>query len=142
MYTSVDGLVIRGPRPQPEDFAYLKDTVKTVVSLEGVDENKQEAIDFSPITFFPMTISSWQIYVTGISQEYLAEIVKTVQLADKPVLVHCQHGEDRTGLVVATYRVIANGWTKDVAWTEALKFGYRHLINFGLNKTWRDFNGT
>lgn len=41
------------------------------------------------------------------------------------VLVHCTHGRDRTGLVVAAERVEVERWTKDMAWKEMLDHGFR-----------------
>jgi protein tyrosine/serine phosphatase len=55
------------------------------------------------------------------------------------VLVHCEHGEDRTGLAIAAWRVRACKWTKEAAMAEALKYGYRRWLNYGLNKTWAAF---
>jgi protein tyrosine/serine phosphatase len=66
---------------------------------------------------------------------YLLELVNGVP---KPVLVHCQHGQDRTGLVIAAYRVRIMGWSKDQSMNEALAFGYRNWLNYGLNKTWEE----
>jgi protein tyrosine/serine phosphatase len=43
---------------------------------------------------------------------------------DGPVLIYCQHGADRTGLVSALYRVVFQGWTKRQAEDELLDGGY------------------
>jgi protein tyrosine/serine phosphatase len=53
------------------------------------------------------------------------------------VFVHCTHGEDRTGLVVGTYRVVAQGWTKERAWREMIARGY-HPLFLGLDKFWSE----
>jgi protein tyrosine/serine phosphatase len=42
----------------------------------------------------------------------------------KPVFVHCQHGADRTGMMVAVYRVVEMGWTKEEAIREMTVGGY------------------
>lgn len=47
-----------------------------------------------------------------------------------PVLVHCQHGADRTGTMCALYRVIVQGWTKDEAIREMTQGG------FGFHEVW------
>lgn len=55
-----------------------------------------------------------------------------VDPARRPVLVHCVHGEERTGAVVAAYRVAVEGWTPDAAEREALAlgFGFDDLARF------------
>jgi protein tyrosine phosphatase (PTP) superfamily phosphohydrolase (DUF442 family) len=44
--------------------------------------------------------------------------------ARQPVLVHCHKGSDRTGTVVAAYRVVVQGMSVDQAVAEAKSFGY------------------
>jgi hypothetical protein len=41
-----------------------------------------------------------------------------------PVLVHCQHGADRTGTMCAIYRVAVQGWTKEEAIREMAEGGF------------------
>jgi protein-tyrosine phosphatase len=55
---------------------------------------------------------------------------------DDVVLVHCTHGQDRTGLVVGIYR-LAHGWTKDAAYAEMLQYGF-HPELLGLRETWEN----
>jgi protein tyrosine/serine phosphatase len=52
--------------------------------------------------------------------------------ADGPVLLHCQHGADRTGLVTAMYRISYQGWTKEAALDELLHGGY------GYHSMWKN----
>ena len=40
-----------------------------------------------------------------------------------PVFVHCQRGADRTGVVIAAYRISHEKWTDEQAITEAKRFG-------------------
>jgi protein tyrosine/serine phosphatase len=40
------------------------------------------------------------------------------------VLIHCKHGLDRTGLVAAMYRIVAQGWSKQAALDEMEHGGY------------------
>ena len=135
----VDGVLARSGRPTPADYPWVDANFKEVISFEGEAEDWKEA-DGLAVPLLSMPISAWQIYVSGISQTYLNEILGAIeQAAPKPILVHCQHGEDRTGLIVAAYRVRKYGWTKEAAMAEALRFGYRGYLNFGLNKTWRTF---
>lgn len=41
-----------------------------------------------------------------------------------PVLIHCKHGQDRTGLITAMYRIVVQGWTKEAALDEMTHGGY------------------
>lgn len=137
MITQVDPYVFRSPRPQPRDFPFIRSTFASVFSLEGLAEDHKEEAELSPVPVISQPIGFWQIYLTG--DVPLASILHFINLAPKPTLVHCQHGQDRTGLVIAAYRVRVMGWTKDSAMAEARDFGYRWWLNFGLNRTWRDF---
>jgi len=54
------------------------------------------------------------------------------------ILVHCTHGQDRTGLIIGRYRVIHDKWTKDSAYSEMLK-NHFHPILHGLKESWENF---
>jgi tyrosine-protein phosphatase SIW14 len=50
---------------------------------------------------------------------------------NKKVFVHCRLGDDRTGMMVAAYRMAAQGWTADQAMHEMHQFGFssaHHVI--------------
>jgi len=46
--------------------------------------------------------------------------------ANRPLLIHCQHGADRTGAMVALYRVVVQNWSKADAIREMNEGGYHH----------------
>jgi protein tyrosine/serine phosphatase len=50
--------------------------------------------------------------------------------SNRPILVHCQHGADRTGVILALYRVVVQGWTKEDALREMNDGGYHHSSFF------------
>ncbi len=61
-----------------------------------------------------------------------AEVINAlrgIQAADKPVLVHCWHGADRTGTVIAFYRMVFQGWSKERAKEEMTggDYGYHSM---------------
>jgi tyrosine-protein phosphatase SIW14 len=54
----------------------------------------------------------------------VVKVLKAIQAAPKPVLVHCMHGADRTGVISAMYRIIFENWTKEEALDELKRGGY------------------
>lgn len=54
----------------------------------------------------------------------------------KKVFVHCQTGDDRTGMMIAAYRMAEQGWTAKEAMKEMESYGFtspHHLICPGLS---------
>ena len=49
--------------------------------------------------------------------------IQTAQ-AQGPVLMHCKHGSDRTGLMAAMYRVVVQDWSKEDALNEMTQGGF------------------
>lgn len=43
-----------------------------------------------------------------------------------PVYVHCWRGKDRTGVMIAAYRMAVQGWPRDAALQEMEDFGFYH----------------
>ena len=62
----------------------------------------------------------------ALTQAQIVSILKDIQELEKPLLIHCWHGSDRTGVVSAAYRIIFENWSKDEAIEELRReeFGY------------------
>ena len=64
------------------------------------------------------------------------EILHFLKLANNPerlpILIHCKHGADRTGLFCAVYRVAFQGWSKEAAIREMTTGGY------GFHSIWQN----
>lgn len=54
----------------------------------------------------------------------LVAALRQFRTAPKPVMVHCWHGSDRTGSVVAAYRIVFQDWTPAAALDELRHGGY------------------
>jgi hypothetical protein len=55
-------------------------------------------------------------------------------------LVHCTHGQDRTGYIIGEYRVGEDGWPKARAYAEMLAHHF-HAELHGLHEAWESFTG-
>ena len=54
----------------------------------------------------------------------VVEAMRDLRAVQGPVLVHCHHGADRTGLIIALWRQLYEGWSKDEAKRELVEGGY------------------
>ncbi len=61
-----------------------------------------------------------------MSEDDLIYALRVIKNAQKPILIHCWHGSDRTGATTAAYRIVVQGWSKDDAIAELRQpeFGY------------------
>jgi len=51
----------------------------------------------------------------------------------KKIFVHCRYGDDRTGMMVAAYRMAVEDWSAEAAWKEMQQFGFNHTVCFPLH---------
>jgi hypothetical protein len=143
-FYQVDAEVWRGPRPEPVDAPLVVRKFKSTLDLEGESADIAEQSELAPMRVLCGDISDWEIYARwpwlgGFTLSKLGYILDALEMAPKPCLVHCKYGRDRTGIVIAGWRV-RHGWSKDAAMAEAKKFGY-HWFNWGLNRVWAKFAG-
>jgi tyrosine-protein phosphatase SIW14 len=123
-FYKVDEHVYRGAQPTDEGFQYLaKIGVKTVIDLRGVGEGRRN--EESVVTAAGMKYIN--IPMTGLTPPSEAEITKILGMLEDgssgPVFVHCQRGADRTGAVIASYRIDHDRWDNARALKEAMANG-------------------
>jgi protein tyrosine/serine phosphatase len=118
----------RSAQPEAAGFKALATDpgIKTVVSLRAFNSDKT-LIEGTGIKLIRIPIHTWHIETEDVVLALAT--IRTAQ-AKGPVLLHCQHGADRTGLITALYRVLYQGWTKDAALDE-MQNG-----NFGYHAVW------
>jgi tyrosine-protein phosphatase SIW14 len=68
----------------------------------------------------------------------LAEAQNIIRLGIGGILIHCTRGQDRTGFVIGQSRVLNDGWTKQQAYDEMLKYGFHPLLH-GLHEAWEEW---
>ena len=64
---------------------------------------------------------------------YILEQARLDKERGKPgsVFVHCRAGSDRTGLYIAVWRVLSQGWRPEQAMLEMLRYGFQiHKLDF------------
>jgi protein tyrosine phosphatase (PTP) superfamily phosphohydrolase (DUF442 family) len=127
-FYQVDEHVYRGAQPTDEGFQYLASIgVRTVVDLREADSRAKE--EESVVTATGMKYIN--VPMTGLTPPTQAEITKILGIFDDsgagPVFVHCKRGADRTGAVIASYRIDHDGWDNARALKEAMARGMSHF---------------
>ncbi len=115
--------IYRGSRP--DDLHRLKSfNVRTILDLE----NNAEAVNHEEAAAKDLGIEMIKLPMSEISRPRPADLMKAVEIMQdprfQPVYVHCLHGRDRTGLAVAAYKILHDGWTVDRAYREAIDYGH------------------
>jgi len=75
---------------------------------------------------------SVKIVAGNFSDVQIIQSLRIIKDAPKPILIHCYHGSDRTGVVIAMYRIIFQNWTKEKAIDE-LEHG-----NYGFHNRYKN----
>jgi len=120
LYQIAPGLY-RSAQPEQGDAAWLKELgIRTIINFRA-NHRDEDALDLPGVKLVRVPMDTWEIRD--------AEIVSALRaiaqaLPDGPVLIHCQHGADRTGTVAAMYRILEQGWTREQALQELKEGGY------------------
>jgi protein tyrosine phosphatase (PTP) superfamily phosphohydrolase (DUF442 family) len=115
----VDADVYRSEQPTREGFKEIRAKgIKSVINLrfEHTDAALVKGLD---LVLIEVRMTAWDF-----SEDDVVRALKAIESAPKPVLVHCQHGSDRTGLIVAMYRVVYLNWPKEEALAEMKRGGF------------------
>jgi protein tyrosine phosphatase (PTP) superfamily phosphohydrolase (DUF442 family) len=108
----------RGSRPDKGDAAWLiQKGVRTIVNLELLLDDKPafsravvEVTKNHEVGYF--RIHDWEplpILAPAVVDDHVAHFLAIVSQQPKPIYVHCRSGVNRTGLMVAAYRVLIEG---------------------------------
>lgn len=120
LYRVEDGFY-RGARPTAAGFTELAGLgVKTVLDLSGGSDESLLKDRSLKLVHVPMS-------AFGLRDDRVLEALRVMtDPANRPMMIHCKHGADRTGALVALYRVVVQGWTKEKAVEEMNRGGYHH----------------
>jgi tyrosine-protein phosphatase SIW14 len=123
----ISDTLFRGAQPSAEGLAELKKLgVTTIVDLRGnrgpVARERAQA-EALGLRFVDIPMSGWSAPPTA----QVAQFLKLVQNDPaQKVFVHCYYGADRTGVMIAAYRIAQQNWTPDQAIAEMNSFGFHY----------------
>lgn len=124
----ISGELYRGDQPSSQGMQNLKKLgLKTIINLRSFHSDRGEIGD-TGLAYEHIYMKAWHP-----EEKEAVRFLKIVTDPKRsPVLVHCQHGADRTGTMIAVYRIAVQGWSKAEAIREMTQGG------FGFHRTWKN----
>jgi protein tyrosine/serine phosphatase len=119
----------RSEQPLKNHIDLLKSLgVATIISFRAFHSDWR-LLEEAAIRRHRIPMHTWRI-----RDREVEEALRCIRTAETygAVLIHCQHGADRTGLVSAMYRMVYQGWSKEEALDELLHGGY------GFHSIWKN----
>ena len=139
-FHKVDEHLYRGAQPTAEGWKTLAGLgVKTILDLRSrgpLEVNAEaRAVEAQGMRYVNIPLS-------GMGSPSSAAITKILALLNSkdPVFVHCHYGRDRTGTVVACYRITHYSWSNARALQEAQENGL-HWFEVAMRSYIRRFRG-
>ena len=120
----VNDRIYRGAQPSPEGFQSLaKMGINTVIDLREADGNmllEKKQVEAAGMRFV-------NVPMHGLESPHPEDVAKVLAVFNDnnagKVFVHCKRGADRTGTVVACYRISHDKWDNSKALGEAKSNG-------------------
>lgn len=94
------------------------------LGIQSILNLRDDSSDSSLIKANEFYLYNVKMKANNIESQKIDEVLQIIKTAPKPLLIHCKHGSDRTGLVVAIYRIREQNWTKEMAIFEMKKGGF------------------
>lgn len=116
----------RGGQPTAEGFRHLAaQGVHTVINVRR-QHSDQELLAGTGLQYVEIPCTAWDANQIDKAAQFLRVLADANR---RPVFVHCNFGGDRTGMMVAAYRLAMCGWSKQQAMEEmtAEQFEYHDI---------------
>ena len=123
--------LFRSAQPTAEGLAAAQLNLK-VLTVINLRESETDALLLQGLQIEEQSVPMNAMHIRK------ADVIAALKLinageAKGPVLLHCKHGADRTGVVIAMYRIIYQGWSKAQAINEMKNGGYNfHSVFFNI----------
>jgi tyrosine-protein phosphatase SIW14 len=120
--------IYRGAQPSPNGYSTLKKLgIRTVINLRTTEDEKKK-VESAGMRSVEIPLG---MFNKGDREKVDKVVAIMADPANRPIFVHCRQGRDRTGIVVAAYRMKIEGWPLALAEAEMESFGFNDVwVNF------------
>lgn len=117
----------RGGQPDERGWAALsKMDIKVIIDTHASSKREEKAVNDLGMKYISIP---W--HCPWPKDAVFAKFLKVLrENHGKKVFVHCRLGDDRTGMMVAAYRMADEGWTAEEAMREMQTFGFSRAHHF------------
>src|SRR5262249_30736808 len=120
-FGEVTSTLYRGGQPSKEGFDNLaKMGISVVVDLRSSHESEREEVTKRKMQYVAIP---WHCFHPQ-DATFAQFLTLLRENAGKKVFVHCRLGHDRTGMMIAAYRMAEQGWTAKEARKEMEAYGF------------------
>lgn len=124
-FERVNSVLLRGAVPSDKGLEALRDAgVKTIVNLrlKGDGASNEEL----KVKQLGMNYIHFPLGFTTPDTATIGRILRVItEKENQPVFVHCRQGADRTGMIVAIYRILVDNWEFKDAYAEMRKHHFK-----------------
>jgi protein tyrosine/serine phosphatase len=132
-FNKVDERLYRGAQPTEAGFMRLRELgITTVINLrmepDAIRTDEKRMVEALGMKYVSIPVEDGNFFTRSrtIPDEAIRTFFKIVDDEQQGnVFVHCHRGADRTGALVAFYRIARQGWTAEKAAQEARDLGMR-----------------
>lgn len=115
----IDTGVYRCAQPDVAAFAELEQTgILEVLNLRYLYGDRQ------PASATRLTLHQVRMVAANCDWDKVVKSLRIIKNRKGPIVIHCKHGADRTGLVCALYRIVFQGWSREAAIDELVNGAY------------------
>jgi protein tyrosine/serine phosphatase len=145
-FNKVDEGLYRGAQPTEAGFRRLREMgIDTIVNLrmepDQIRTDEKRIVEELGMKYVSIPVEDGNFFTRSrtIPDDAIRNFFKVVDSDEHgDVFVHCHRGADRTGALVAFYRIGRQGWEAEKAVKEARDIGMRSWYK-GLQKQIREF---
>ena len=137
-FDKVDDKLYRGAQPNAVGIEALKARgITTVINFRAADDcwgEEESYVTNAGMAYIQVPLNA----MSAPSKAVIERILSYISHSPGPVFVHCQFGCDRTGTVVACYRIRVQEQSQEIALQDAEEHGMS-AFEVGMKKFIRNF---